>query len=463
MINGENKRENLSVVRLTVRHYTKLMNENYSSANDHRYNTIRCRTLPIISSMTSVQGYPAKLKIYLTNASRYWQVRCFFKGCVRTKSTRTENKRIAINFAKHFYEKLVGEYYSNTSKLIEKSVSLNSFEVIAERSILIQYDRVLRKEISEATYKNNVYRLRQHWIPQFTKRDISEITHYDISKIVSQLSHKNFSAISISQYLQCLRNVFTLALAEKIIDHIPEFPKIKKQSQPRGGFSLMEYRQLVSTARKMTIVRNVPQQPTGRNRAGGIYKKTEGVPKEFAWLMRFMVNSFVRPSDIIQIQHKHIEIISAETIYLRLTLPETKRHTSQIVTLRPAVLIYKKLYAYMNEIGLARQEDYLFLPEVRNRSKAGWILNQHFQKILAKTNLKIGTLGQHRTLYSFRHTAIMFRLLYGEGIDLLTLAKNARTSVQMIEKFYASNLTAEMNINLLQSKRTSKQVVLRDK
>jgi hypothetical protein len=49
----------------------------------------------------------------------------------------------------------------------------------------------------------------------------------------------------------------------------------------------------------------------------------------------------------------------------------------------------------------------------------------------------------------------MFRLLYGKGIDLLTLARNARTSVQMIEEFYASNLTAEMNIGLLQSKRNS--------
>ncbi len=47
----------------------------------------------------------------------------------------------------------------------------------------------------------------------------------------------------------------------------------------------------------------------------------------------------------------------------------------------------------------------------------------------------------------------MFRLLYGKGIDLLTLARNARTSVKMIEDFYASNLTAEMNIGLLQSRR----------
>jgi hypothetical protein len=43
-----------------------------------------------------------------------------------------------------------------------------------------------------------------------------------------------------------------------------------------------------------------------------------------------------------------------------------------------------------------------------------------------------------------------FRLLYGGKIDLLTLARNDRISVEMIERFYASNLTAEMNIDLLQ-------------
>ena len=61
--------------------------------------------------------------------------------------------------------------------------------------------------------------------------------------------------------------------------------------------------------------------------------------------------------------------------------------------------------------------------------------------------------GMSRTLYSLRHTAITLRLLYGGKIDLLTLARNARTSVEMIEKFYSSNLSAEMNIDLLQGRR----------
>lgn len=62
--------------------------------------------------------------------------------------------------------------------------------------------------------------------------------------------------------------------------------------------------------------------------------------------------------------------------------------------------------------------------------------------------------GMKRTLYSLRHTAITLRLLCGGNIDLLTLARNARTSVEMIETCYSSNMEAEMNIGLLQCKRS---------
>ena len=65
--------------------------------------------------------------------------------------------------------------------------------------------------------------------------------------------------------------------------------------------------------------------------------------------------------------------------------------------------------------------------------------------------------GQARTLYCLRHTAITFRLLYGQGIDMLTLARNARTSVDMIENFYASTLSGEMNVGMLQSRRATGQ------
>jgi hypothetical protein len=45
----------------------------------------------------------------------------------------------------------------------------------------------------------------------------------------------------------------------------------------------------------------------------------------------------------------------------------------------------------------------------------------------------------------------MFRLTKGDGIHPLLLARSARTSAEMIDRFYAKHLTAEMNIEQLQS------------
>ena len=47
----------------------------------------------------------------------------------------------------------------------------------------------------------------------------------------------------------------------------------------------------------------------------------------------------------------------------------------------------------------------------------------------------------------------MYRLLYGEDIDVISLARNARTSQEMIDRFYASQLTGEDNVGMLQSRR----------
>ena len=429
------------------------MAEKIAAANDGRYQQQACRTLPIPATVTLIPGYPAKLKIYLTHASRYWQVRCFFQGRVRTQSLRTSNKREAIALAKTYYEHLVGRFYFQKSTWETATSPVLRFEALVERVILLERDRVARGELAEMTYRSTAYRLRQYWLPLLRDKRIEAITHYDIMQAIGVLSRRGISSISLVQYLQSLRLIFKFAYAEQIITKIPAFPKIRKASTPRGGFTVDEYRLLVTTARQMAGVSELKKPATHRNRAGGIFTKTESVPRELAWLIGFMVNGFMRPSDIIHIQHQHVEIVRGEHLYLRLTLPETKRHKTPIVTLRPAVRIYQKLHHYMHTQGMTKPEDYLFLPSVRNRAAAGPILSKHFNKVLLETGLRTGSVGQSRTLYSLRHTAIMFRLLYGKGIDLLTLAKNARTSVQMIEKFYASQLTAEMNIGLLQSRR----------
>ncbi len=135
-------------------------------------------------------------------------------------------------------------------------------------------------------------------------------------------------------------------------------------------------------------------------------------------------------------------------------LPETKRHSQPIVSMRPAVRIYERLLAEQKLHGRGDPEDYLFMPEIKNREHVLAIFNFFFQWALSVDGLEKGPLGQTRTLYCLRHTAITLRLLYGQGIDMLTLARNARTSVNMIERFYASVLSGEMNVGLLHSRRS---------
>jgi hypothetical protein len=247
----------------------------------------------------------------------------------------------------------------------------------------------------------------------------------------------------------------TVALHQEWIDRLPVFPQIKSQTNPRGHFTVSEYKILLRCAKQLRIVYQEPQNlgQTHRSTKGGIYTATPGVPWEFGWLIGFMVNSFVRPVDVKVIKHCHVEIIRGEQCYLRLRLPETKRHTAQIVSMPAAVHIYERLREHHAAQGLAGPEDYLFLPKIADRTSATWLMDHYFGKILDATGLRFGQRGQRRTLYSLRHSSITFRLLYGEGIDLLTLARNARTSLEMVDRFYASELSAEMNVAMLHSRR----------
>jgi integrase len=64
--------------------------------------------------------------------------------------------------------------------------------------------------------------------------------------------------------------------------------------------------------------------------------------------------------------------------------------------------------------------------------------HEMFDAILNELKLKKDRDGQPRTTYSLRHTYICLRLM--EGADVYQIAKNCRTSVEMIEKYYASHL-----------------------
>ena len=424
-----------------------------NAANDSFFKVQRNRYLPIQSTLSMVPNYPDKLKIYKTHASLFWQVKCFHRGRLHSQSLKTEERGKAIFLAKEFFNQLMAKSYNLSAPQSLPHRLDYSFRTIAESMVAQERLKVTRGEIAKHSLTMLMNRLNKYLLPYFGDTQIADITNEEVSDFFNYLGNFHLSPMTLSQYAIAFRKVFNFALTKNIIRQIPLIPKFKSKSIPRGGFAVYEYLQIVRTAKLLSKLPVIDRRITHRNRRNGIFTETEKVPYEFFWLIGFMVNSFIRPVDVKLIQHKHIQVIRGDRIYLRLTLPETKLHRSQIVTLRPAVRIYEALKEYMSNKGCANSEDYLFLPEIKDREAAVYLMGKYFRKILEKANLRIGSLGQKRTLYSLRHTAITFRLLYGKGIDLLTLARNARTSVEMIERFYASNLTAEMNIDLLQSRR----------
>jgi hypothetical protein len=328
-----------------------------------------------------------------------------------------------------------------------------TFGDVCDKLLIKEAIRVKRREFASRSLVMLKSRLSKHVLPYFGTRFIDEITAIEIGEFLTYLYEFELSDITINQYFNALRKVLTHGFELELFDKLPRFPKLKMNSIPRGGFTVTEYKKLLRYAKVHRVSDQEIHVKTHRDTKDGIYSHKEQLPYEFAWLIGFMVNSFIRPVDVKLIQHRHVEIVRGKYIYLRLTLPETKRHRTQIVTLYPAVRIYEKLFKYMQDKGLARPDDYLFLPEIKDREAASYLLTKDFRKVLIATNLRKGHLGQNKTLYSLRHSAITYRLLYGKGIDILTLARNARTSVEMIERFYASQLTPEMNIGLLQSRR----------
>ena len=74
-----------------------------------------------------------------------------------------------------------------------------------------------------------------------------------------------------------------------------------------------------------------------------------------------------------------------------------------------------------------------------------------FNRILNAKNLKFDRDGKPHTFYSLRHYYICQRLM--EGADVYQLAKNCRTSVEMIQKHYAVHIANMLDAAAINVKR----------
>lgn len=407
------------------------------------------RTVPIKDTLQSIKGYPTKLKIYLMPASTYWQVRYYDGFKTHKRSTRKSDKREAIAFAKTFYEQIIAGKFASASQAQQ-----TSFGYWTQKMLESQRGRVDRGEFSEQAHRNDKYMLDAKILPELRGRHIKDVSFDVLDQFVIKLSADKLDGSTIQRYTGIIHKVLEHALNRGAIDALPRFPKIKAQDKPRAWFNLSDYKQLYTRAKALVGNEYIITSPNGNGRQDETRRIK--ITADLYNMIVFMVNGFIRPTDLKTMQHKHVEIIRDDHTYLRLSLPESKGHDKPIATMERAVDVYERQCKLYESDGLTKPDDYVFMPQYANRDTALKRLRQQFNFLLDDLGLKNDARGNERTIYSLRHTCIMFPLLNGDGIDMLTLARNARTSVEMIERFYASELTGEMNIDLIQSQRKRK-------
>jgi hypothetical protein len=405
--------------------------------------------VPIPSSIEHIPGYPQKLIIFKVEASSYFWCRCFHDGKHLKRSTKTEYKRKAIEYAKKFFADLVTGQINQICRVTRNSSFVACCEgVIKEDALKVERGEVTKQY--SITQKNRIQGLLFEF---FGDRDIKDVDYALMDDFRTELFRRGLANSTIKLHFSTLSKVLTYAQRYKLLDVPPVKPQIKQEDNARGFFNIREYLALRRASHRLLGSNHgISQKEDGKKAAGQPLRRIS-VTEEIMYAIPFMVYTFIRPTDLKTMKHKHIEIRSgARGDYLYMPIPETKKHDKPITSLPRAAYYYKRLRQYQQSRGLGDDDHFVFVPDMENRTYAYRCLTRQFDVLLDAISASITGDGD-KTLYSLRHTSIMFRMIYGGEINLLTLARNARTSVAMIERFYASRLEGGMVVDELHRKK----------
>ncbi len=297
-------------------------------------------------------------------------------------------------------------------------------------------DAKLRVRLGEnrpSLVRDYTQRLNAYCRPFFGTMRVDRVDRPLLRKFRVYLADRGLKTGTINPIMSFASMVLRHAEDLRFIKEAPKAPRAKHRDAPRPAFSSTDYRRMLKGLKAIEAGRPAI---TGKGRS---------IDWELRFIVTFLTNSFLRPGDLFLLQHKHVEerFTDDGQPYLRLDFPASKGHAAAVITMPAAAKIYRRLVESRSKPP--GRDDYVFLPGRLNRAYAKEVVRRQFTAVLEHLDLKVTAKGEVRTLYSLRHTAITFRLLNAENLDLLTLARNCRTSVEMIDRFYASSLSAEMN------------------
>lgn len=378
------------------------------------------------------------LHIYKVKASPFWRVRIRNPRTKKyiVRSTKEVGKLQARQVAEEFYAGII-------SQIIPVSVPREvTFEFFYEQIVKDAQYEVSRGTHPPRYVENTKFAFtHKRWglLKEFGTRDIREIETKDYVTYIQTVREADptLSAKTYTAILTAFRKVMTQALLSGVIKSIPQTPRVKVATKdvPRTFFRFYplvskeedEYKRLLRIATELQ---------------GAVVRGTE-ITEEFRDIIIFSVHGFVRPtySELYALKHKDVtfrndEDRGEEWLVLEIAKGKTGRRLTD--TMPGAATVYRRI---QKRHPNATADDYLFLPQYSNRPYAARVFRQQFNHLLKVAGLKKDSNGRSHQVYDLRHTGLAMRTLLSKGkADLLILAQNAGTSIDMLERFYLQNL-----------------------
>ena len=346
----------------------------------------------------------------------------YYWGCLRIdkkyykKSLRTTDRDEA--------EKLLFAWKSELMTSPDSPVGEqgNSFSAHAKKLIRREKNLPPRPSgIEQWTDTNRLLRRTNGLLDYFGNKDVNKITTIDIERFFEQLplNNKPLSTTYMNKHKNLLKRILDSANRTDII-----YPRLRGvKPNPRGYFNIEEYKKLRDGALKLVGM-------TFNTQNGSEYQITE----ELHSFIIFMTGSMLRPtvSEIYSLKFEDIKVRELDDVkYLEFAI--NRKNKPMLVQTLPT-----SYYAYEDIIERRpkhKQSDYLFAPQYNNRRTAMRYISAQFKQLLIELRMQKGKLGEDRTLYSLRHSSLIYNLSQ-PNVDLLDIARRADTSMKMIQDYY---------------------------
>jgi integrase len=399
-----------------------------------------------------------KVHVYKRPNSSSWQCASFLAGKNRRTTTKEDSLSKAKEVAEDWYLQLRG-------KLRDGELKSGKLFREAGKLYLREFDIITQGERSPTYARGQHARTDGHLIPFFGNMVLPEITsgkvnEYRIRRLEESraLRGKPLAHNTMHQEIVTLRQIFKTALRHGWIDHLPDLSEPYRSSPKishRAWFSPEEYKQLYEATRKRALD---PKQPRFRWEAEQLHD-----------YVLFATNTGLRPDEAMRLQFRDVMVVEDEGSGQTILEIEVrgKRGVGYCKSTAGAVHPFERLKARTRPDG----------GPGRSGSRTASIANGEwhepgptdllfpkwprdlFNAILEEEKLRTDRDGRPRTAYSLRHTYICLRLL--EGADIYQIAKNCRTSVEMIEKYYAAHLKTRLDasaINIMKPRPKKKAI-----